>query len=263
MTSFEIVEGDPASPLVLHVPHSSRVIPPEVRPHILLDDAALEAELDAMTDAHTDVIATELASRLSLCPWQFVNRTSRLVVDPERFPNPDQEEMTAVGMGAVYTQTSQRQPLRGEDADHRADLIERYFDPYAAAMSDLVEARRRAVGRVLVVDVHSYPRDTLPYELHATDRRPALCLGVDRQHTPADLVEAFVSTFDDIAVNEPFRGCYLPLRHYGRSTDVFGVMLEVRRDTYLRDAEPDPGAVQDLAMRTARVLDGSGWGATP
>ncbi len=258
MSAFEILDGDPASPLVLHVPHSSRVIPPDARSGILLDDAALEAELDAMTDAHAALIAAELAARLPLRPWQFVNRTSRLVVDPERFPDPEQEEMTAVGMGAVYTRTSHRQPLRDDDPTHRADLIERYFDPYAAAMTDLVEERRQTVGRVLVIDIHSYPRHALPYELHAAARRPALCLGVDERHTPADLVEAFTSAFDDVVVNEPFAGCYLPLQHYGSSTDVFGVMLEIRRDTYLRDGEPDQQQVAALADEAAQALTHSG-----
>jgi hypothetical protein len=41
----------------LHVPHSSRHITQAARPHILLDDAALAAELDHMTDSHTSLIA--------------------------------------------------------------------------------------------------------------------------------------------------------------------------------------------------------------
>lgn len=52
-TSFTTVAGDPASPWILHVPHSSTTIPGPVREQILLDDDALEAELTAMTDAHT------------------------------------------------------------------------------------------------------------------------------------------------------------------------------------------------------------------
>jgi len=36
-------------------------------------------------------------------------------------------------------------------------------------------------------------------------------------------------------VNEPFSGSYIPLRHFGRDSRVSSVMVELRRDTYLRD----------------------------
>ena len=48
--SFEVIPGAPGSRVILHVPHSSRAIPDDVRAGIVLDDAALEDELDAITD---------------------------------------------------------------------------------------------------------------------------------------------------------------------------------------------------------------------
>ncbi len=58
-TAFRVIPGDPRSSVIIHVPHSSRVIPDDVRAGILLDDLALERELNAMTDAYTDVIAED------------------------------------------------------------------------------------------------------------------------------------------------------------------------------------------------------------
>ena len=40
--------------MILHIPHSSRVIPGNVRDQIILSDRELDAELDRMTDAYTD-----------------------------------------------------------------------------------------------------------------------------------------------------------------------------------------------------------------
>src|SRR5881409_4055559 len=116
--SFELLPGAVDSPVILHVPHSSRRIPTPVRDDILLDDAALERELDHITDAHTAELAEVVAADAAVTPWRFVNRLSRLVIDPERFPD-EREEMLAVGMGAVYTRTTDRTPLRPADVDPR------------------------------------------------------------------------------------------------------------------------------------------------
>ena len=97
-----IVRGDPASPVVLHVPHAGRLVPVDARRRMLLDDAALAAEIDVLTDHDTDVLALAAADRATVRPWVIVNPLSRFVVDVERFPD-EREEMRAVGMGAVYT----------------------------------------------------------------------------------------------------------------------------------------------------------------
>ncbi|MBD9736142.1 N-formylglutamate amidohydrolase, partial [Streptomyces sp. H28] len=151
--SFAFLPGDADSPVILHVPHSSREIPADVRAGIVLDDAGLERELDHITDAHTAALAEAAARAAGRAPWRFVNGLSRLVVDPERFPD-DREEMLAVGMGAVYTRTTHREPLRPDGFDP-APLIRRYFHPYTRAMTDALADRLAATGRAVVIDVHS------------------------------------------------------------------------------------------------------------
>ncbi|EPJ40316.1 hypothetical protein STAFG_2640 [Streptomyces afghaniensis 772] len=162
--SFDILPGAGHSPVILHVPHSAREIPPSVRAGIVLDDDELARELDHITDAHTAQIAEAAAGAAGVVPWRFVNRLSRLVVDPERFPD-DREEMRAVGMGAVYTRTTHGAVLRSGDVE-AGPLVARYFLPYARAMTRAVADRLAATGRAVIVDVHSYPRAPLPYELH-------------------------------------------------------------------------------------------------
>ncbi|CAM5294113.1 N-formylglutamate amidohydrolase [Streptomyces hirsutus] len=105
--SYALLPGAGDSPVILHVPHSSREIPAEVRSGIVLGDAELERELDHITDAHTAAIAEAAAEAAGITPWRFVNGLSRLVIDPERFPD-EREEMLASGMGAVYTRPRTR-----------------------------------------------------------------------------------------------------------------------------------------------------------
>ncbi|MFD4542615.1 N-formylglutamate amidohydrolase [Streptomyces bauhiniae] len=258
--SFELLPGDPASPVLLHVPHSARVIPAGVRAGLLLDDAALERELDHITDAHTAELAAQTAELAGMRPWRFVNRLSRLVVDPERFPD-EREEMRAVGMGAVYTRTTRREPLRAEDTGQEP-LIERYFEPYARAITEAVSERLAATGRAVVIDVHSYPSRPLPYELHGEDPRPAVCLGTDAFHTPPALTAAARSAFSPYGktgLDSPFSGTYVPLAHYGRDRRVSALMVEIRRDTYMTEPGGPAGpGLEQLAGALAVLVDAVG-----
>jgi N-formylglutamate amidohydrolase len=256
-TSFLLHPGAPDSPVILHVPHSSRAIPADVRAGIVLDDRALEAELDHITDAYTERIATAAAKAARVTPWRFVNRLSRLVVDPERFPD-EREEMLAVGMGAVYTRTTHREELRPADTDAQP-LIDRYFHPYAQAMTAAVAERLEAVGRAVVLDVHSYPAQALPYELHGDGPRPPVCLGTDSFHTPGALLDAARQAFGGFggtALDTPFAGTYVPLRYYGRDPRVGALMVEIRRDLYLdeRGAPRDEG-IEALSGALAGLVE--------
>lgn len=255
--SHTLLPGAPDSPVILHVPHSSREIPEAVREGIVLDDAALERELDHITDAHTAELA-ESAARLSgLAPWRFVNRLSRLVVDPERFPD-EREEMLAVGMGAVYTRTTHRGVLRPADTDP-GPLIEQYFRPYARAMTEAVAGRLAAVGRAVIIDVHSYPSVALPYELHGAGPRPPVCLGTDSFHTPPELTAAARDAFADCGgtgVDSPFGGAYVPLEFYGTDARVGALMVEIRRDTYMTEPGGPAGpGLTGLASALAALVD--------
>ncbi|MER7777550.1 N-formylglutamate amidohydrolase [Streptomyces sp. NPDC096191] len=255
--AFELLPGAPGSPVILHVPHSSRGIPADVRTGIVLTDAALERELDHMTDAHTAEIAERAAGLAGLTPWRFVNRTSRLVVDPERFPD-EREEMAAVGMGAVYTRTSHREVLRAAGTDP-GPLVERYFRPYARAMTEAVADRLAATGRAVVIDVHSYPTEPLPYELHGQGPRPAVCLGTDPFHTPPALLAAARAAFEpcgETGLDSPFGGTYVPLDFYGRRHEVRALMVEIRRDTYMTEPGGPAGpGLPHLARSLAALVD--------
>jgi N-formylglutamate amidohydrolase len=255
--SFSVLSGAAASPVILHVPHSAREIPAQVRAGIVLDDSALERELDHITDAHTAEIAEEAAGRAAVTPWRFVNRLSRLVVDPERFPD-EREEMLSVGMGAVYTRTTHRGVLRAEDADPEP-LIARYFRPYARAMTEAVADRLAVAGRAVIIDVHSYPTERLPYELHGEGPRPPVCLGTDAFHTPPGLLAAAREAFAGVGetgLDSPFGGAYVPLEYYGREPRVSALMVEIRRDTYMTEPGGPAGAgLNRLASALTELVD--------
>jgi N-formylglutamate deformylase len=246
--AFDVLPGDAASSVILHVPHSSRqIVESGLFPEIVGE------ELDHLTDAYTDLIALRAAELVSKRPWIFVNRLSRLVVDPERFPD---DEMLAAGMGPVYTHGHAGRRLRADDPARDAVLLETIFQPYAAAMTTLVGQRLAATGHALVLDVHSYPTARLPYELHGDGPRPPVCLGTDPYHTPEPLIAAARSAFGDTALNTPFAGCYVPLDHYHRDPAVQALMIEIRRDQYMIEpGGPPTSGVGRIARALATLVD--------
>jgi len=254
---YSILPGAAGSAVILHVPHASRELTGLARRGLLIGDDALAEELDHLTDAHTDRIARQAADRAARRPWIFENRWSRLVVDPERFPD-DSEEMRAVGMGAVYTHGFAGRRLRDDDPVRDEALLRTHFHPYAEAMTTLVAGRLAATGRAVIVDVHSYATAALPYELHGSGPRPQICLGTDRRHTPTALAEVAAQAFNryDRAVNTPFAGCYVPLRYYRTDPAVSALMIEIRRDTYLREPGGAPTAGLDhVAAALTALID--------
>lgn len=254
MNTRTLMTGDASSPVILHVPHASRAIPREIRSTLTVTNDQLAAELDEITDAHTDVIAEYAAQSVTARPWVLRNDLSRLVIDPERFPD-EREELNAVGRGAVYTRTCNGDVLRRDDTGARDALLDNYFHPYAAAMSDLVTDRIAATGRAVIIDVHSYPTQPSAYELHTDGPRPALCIGTDPHHTPPWLCEAVYAAFSplgDIDTDSPFEGTYVPLDRYRTDLRTVSVMIELRRDCYIDET----GQLVDVAAENLGAMLG-------
>ena len=85
--------------MIAHVPHGSTFIPQDVRHSLLLSDAGLKKELILMTDSYTPELFAGIAASGGLA---MVNSYSRLVVDPERFENEEDEVMSQEEWGHLY-----------------------------------------------------------------------------------------------------------------------------------------------------------------
>ena len=248
----------PTSPLLVLVPHSGTRIPPEVRPSLVVDDDALDAELLAMTDHYTDRL---FSAAPALGGVLVVNHLSRLVVDPERFVDDTQEPMAAHGLGAVYTRTSGGAVLRSPDFDDRAraEVLARYLRPYADAVERCVEHLLRRFGVALIVDGHSFPRTPLPWE-NPSLRRPDICLGHEPFHEHPfrhQAEEVFREHGLTVAHNSPFAGSYVPLRFYRKDPRVRSLMIEVRRDLYMDEETGEANADFERIRAVLReALDG-------
>ena len=219
---------------IVHVPHASPVIPPAIRTTLKLNDEELQHELLVMTDWYTDALfaVPDDAAMTIRFP------VSRLVVDPERFADDDQEAMAAKGMGVVYTRTSDGKALRQDfSGEERNRLLTAYYYPHQQRARDVVQAALADHGRCLLVDAHSFSSKPLPHEPDQTASRCQICIGTDDFHSPPWLAEWLTAAFRqrgfDVAGNKPFSGTFMPMEFFGHDPRALSVMIELNRSLYM------------------------------
>lgn len=232
MQPFSIHRG--TEPVILHAPHGGTHIPAVERELFRIEGTRMNEEILNMTDWFTEILADDA----NLGGNVMTNHLSRLVFDPERFPD-EREEMESVGMGFAYTHGYNREHIRTLSPSERQRIFETYYQPYTNAFSNLVNDVLHEHGRVSIIDVHSYAKNPLPYELNGESDRPEICIGMEDMHfNPEMLAEVLERVGKDfeVALNTPFSGSYVPLEHYGKNREVSSLMVEIRRDVYMDEA---------------------------
>ena len=227
--------------VIVHIPHSSTNIPELFRREFLPEKEKLHSELLCMTDWYTD--------ELFACEGchMVVHSVSRLVCDPERFLDPDEESMWQKGMGMYYTRTSdgermKNSPLSSEEGwqsyARALAIYQKHHNRLRSAVGEQVER----YGKALLIDGHSFPASALPYEFNRDPRqkRPDICLGADTDFTPESLLafaeEFFTEQGLRVAVNTPFAGTIVPEPFYSRKDRrVRSLMIEVNRSLYMNE----------------------------
>ena len=236
-----ITKGKSTIPVIAHVPHGSIFIPKEVRCSLVLSDMALKKELILMTDSYTPEL---FAGIVALGGIAIVNNYSRLVVDPERFENEEQEVMSSRGMGAIYTKTAYQQMLRRDmSSKEKEEMISTYFRPYHETLGKEVQKLLEQFDRCLIIDCHSFPSKPLPYELDQSINRPDICIGSDPFHTPMESITLVMSFCEanevKMTINKPFAGTYVPQMYLGKDKRVSSIMVEVNRILYMNEKTRD------------------------
>ncbi len=230
------------TPILLHIPHSSLYIPKAVRDKLCISEAELERELLRMTDRYTDI----LFDLPTITNHSIIYPVSRLIVDPERFEDDEKEPMAAVGMGVIYTATSQKTLLRTQpDVCERTELLDAYYHPHHRRFTEAVAELLNEAGQALIIDCHSFASRPLPYELNQGMDRPDICLGTDAFHTPNWLLDsvtkAFLKLGYSVAINHPFAGTIVPLPYYTQEARVLSIMIEINRKLYMHEDTGEKG----------------------
>lgn len=222
---------------ILHIPHSSVYIPEECRKLFCLNEKQLREELLMMTDSYTNEL---FGAQMIPKENQIIFPYSRLVCDVERFRDDKLEMMAARGMGVCYTATSQLTVLKRAPESHRKEML-RLYDQHHLALTAAADRALQQFGCGLLIDCHSFASKALPYEMlpnTADKNRPDICIGTDMDfHTPAwlrdELVNAFTIRGYSVAIDYPFSGTLVPMKHYHQDNRLLSAMIEVNRGIYM------------------------------
>lgn len=241
------------SHVVFASPHSGRVYPPD-----LIARAQVEGHvLRSSEDAYVDLLLTD-APRFgaplitSEVPRAYVDfNRAATELDPALIEGAARGGMNprvASGLGVIARVVANgRHIYSGKLTMAEAQgRIERYWQPYHAALAGLMQRQHARFGQVLLADIHSMPHEALSGHALRGQPRPQVILG-DRYGAACDsaLLDQVERVFRQaglvVARNTPFAGAYIAQRYGQPSRGMNVIQIEIDRRLYLDEARVAPG----------------------
>lgn len=233
------------SRVVFASPHSGRVYPPDLLRRAQVSERILRSSEDAYVDLlladAPDFGAPLVTSEVPRAYVDFNRSADEL--DPALIEGAGTGGLNpriASGLGVLARVVANGRAIyRGKlpmaEAERR---IARYWHPYHAGLSQVLERQHRRFGAVLLCDMHSMPHEALSNHAARGGARPDVVLG-DRWGASArpDVVEAVEAVLRDtgfvVARNTPFAGAYIAQRYGRPSQGIHAVQIEIDRGLYL------------------------------
>lgn len=216
------------SKIILHFPNTSASIP-DNSGYVVSDDS-LKKEALLSTDLHID----DIFSFGGGIPVKA--NSNRIFCDVERLVDDEQEMMSQVGMGTIYTNSDDGIELRKVSSDLKAEILGDYY-PHHQRLMDIVEEHLSLHNEAIIIDCHSFRNKPFGRDLNKETPRPDFFIGTDDFHTPRSLYKLSAVILKALGyrvkVNTPYSGSIIPMRHYLKDKRVISLMIEVNRDLYL------------------------------
>lgn len=231
MDIFELHRG--TAPLLVSLPHDGSTIPDS-----LAAGMTPEARSAPDTDWH---VARLYAFAREMGASVLVPRYSRYVVDLNR-PSDDTslypgQNTTGLCPATRFNGEPVYLPGREPTADDITDRVDRYWQPYHAALANELQRIRAEHGRARLWEGHSIRGSELPFLFDG--RLPDLNLGTGAGTSCSALlqqrIEAALAAQDDHdwVANGRFKGGYIT-RHYGApASGIDAVQLEISQRCYM------------------------------
>lgn len=241
---------EPASPVVVSVPHAGRDYPAAMQALLTVP----VARLSALEDRYIDAVATQVVAQEAM----IVARRARGWIDLNRSPERDRDPQVDTGVDprAFAAQASDKVrsgiglvPRRAGGADNmwRRKLtdaevrtrIDADHTPYHAALDAALTAAHARFGVALLLDLHSMPPlpGVTPAQVVLGDRHGHSCPGAFTAVAAAVVRDAGLR----VAINHPYAGGYILSGHARPRAGIHALQLEIDRSLYLDNLFDRPG----------------------
>lgn len=252
-----VIRRDPVgapAPILFESAHSGTVHPPDFG--TIAEDAVLRRGEDILVDQlfarapeHGITLLAAEVSRVYIDP----NR-ARDDIDPdllaEPWPRPLAPSVASRrGVGLIWTRAGPGLPLydRKLSVAEVEARIARYWEPYHAAIAERLAAMREEAGAAYHLSCHSMWSRGPDNSPDPGAERPDFVLG-DRDGTTCEpaftraVAQALEEMGYSVAVNHPFRGAELVVRHGDPARGVHSLQIEINRGLYIDEATLAPHA---------------------
>jgi N-formylglutamate amidohydrolase len=217
--------------LVLHIPHSSTVIP--ILEGYVSTQEEINQEIIKLTDWYTDDLFDSTYDDKVIAPF------SRIFCDVERFADDNLEVMSKFGMGVLYEKFDSGNQLRIVSAKLKSDVLKDYYWKHHNKLNNVVKNHLERTKSCLILDCHSFPSSPLTRAIVQDEIRPDFNIGTDSYHTPKHIIDESINYFESkgytLGIDTPYSGSIVPMEYYQKDKRVSSIMLEVNRRMYLNE----------------------------
>jgi N-formylglutamate amidohydrolase len=245
---LDMFDNETLNKIVIHIPHSSTVIPFYDGFNVNL----LNNEITKLTDWATNKIFK--VKNVTTIETNF----SRIFCDVERFSNDELEPMFKYGRGFYYTHTDDGKELRLNNLDLKNKILNEYYLPHHQKLNDTINDKLEKFNEAIIIDCHSYSDVPFDSDLIKEKNRPDICIGTDNFHTPIELSNYIVKSFEDLGyivkVNNPYSGTIVNNNSYQKDNRVKSIMIEINRKLYMSNNAIDNKKIQLLNTQIQSII---------
>ncbi len=219
--------------ILIHIPHSSLKLPKIFYKNIILNEEKINKENLELCDLYVDKLIKNLKVN------KLIFKYSRLFCDVERFKDDNLESMSKIGMGFIYTHTSDKEKFINYSDEYKNYVINKYYDKHHNELDNLSNEIIDKYNKCLLVDLHSFS-DTKIKKLLNLENNPDICIGVDINFEDKNITKFTEAYFKNLGysvkINYPYVGTMVPNIFYKNKNIRFkSIMIEINKRVYLDD----------------------------
>ena len=232
-------------PLIISSPHSGTLL-----------DKNLSAKRNNdiySFDSMQDMYVNEFSSGLDKCGFTVLqSNISRVVIDLNRNINeidskiiknlPSDIEINLSdkvrsGIGLITTKDASGNKIYDEKLDWMEvrDRINNYYIPWHNALKIAVKNLSTKFKRVLIIDMHSMPSETI-YNNQLADFVIGNNFGKSSSYTAQKILSRVIESYGhSVSINDPYPGGYITKNYSSTDENIQCIQLEIKKGLYMNE----------------------------